>query len=152
MAPRQTSCGLRVDRTSLDLLCPSAQPTVNGAVAIGVVEYAERRAEIAYLERPLPASPGLLRLAEPVRPTEIFRFAAPCQQSACEHWSGADCKLIRRIVQFVPPVSESLPRCHIRTQCRWYAEQGRPACLRCPSVVTQDEAPTPAMRHAALPQ
>ncbi len=34
------------------------------------------------------------------------------------------------------PVVSGLPRCAIRPTCRWFREQGRAACIRCPQVVT----------------
>ncbi len=133
------------------LLCPSAQPTMAGAVAIGVVDHTGKRPEVAYLEQPLPVDDALLAMAAPIRPTEVFRFAAPCQTSACSHWSGEECKLVDRIVDLIPVASLLLPTCRIRPECRWFSQEGRAACTRCPHVVTQNERPTRAMRIAATP-
>ena len=133
------------------LLCPSAQPQTPGAVAIGVVDHSQDSPEVGYLESPVPVTEDLLRLTGTVRPTEIFRFAAPCQTSACSHWSGRDCTLVGRIVKLIPPASLKLPTCRVRPECRWYAQSGRSACVRCPSVVTQNEDPDDAMREAATP-
>jgi hypothetical protein len=132
-------------------LCPSAQPTAPGAVALGVVDHTGTAPEVAYLDEPVPVSESLLALAEPLRPTELFRFAARCERSACRHWTGATCSLAARIVEQLPVASSELPRCTVRADCRWFAEQGRTACLRCPQIVTQNEAPTAAMRDAAAP-
>jgi len=134
------------------LLCPSAQPTMESAVAIGVVDRDGGEPEVAYLEKPLPVNDDLLALAGPVRPTEVFRFAAPCQTSACSHWNGEDCKLVDRIVDIIPPASLLLPTCRIRPECRWFAQAGRAACTRCPRVVTQNEWPSDEMRLAATPR
>jgi len=125
---------------------------MDGARAIGVVVHCTEPPEVAYLERPLPVSDELLEMAVPLRPTEVFRFAAPCQKGSCGHWSGSDCNLARRIVRLLPQASIALPKCNIRTQCRWYAQEGRAACGRCPYVVTQNESPSDAMRTAALPE
>jgi hypothetical protein len=133
-------------------LCPSAQPELGNAVAFGLVDHTADPPEVAYLERPLPISDELLELAGPLKPTEIFRFAAPCQTSACSHWNGSACKLATRIVQLLPAAHSSLPRCNIRSACRWYAQEGRKACERCPLVVTQNEIPSDAMREAATPK
>jgi hypothetical protein len=134
-----------------DLLCPSAQPNMHGALAIGVVDHRRDPPEISYLEAPQPVTDDLLRMVEPIRPTEIFRFAAPCQTSACSHWSGSDCQLIDRVVKLIPVASLHLPTCRIRPECRWYAQAGRSACVRCSRVVTQNEDPDEAMRGAASP-
>ena len=133
-------------------LCPSAQPDLASAIAIGVVDHANESPEVAYLERPLPVSDELLELANPVQPTQVFRFAAPCQTGRCSHWSGTDCKLVTRIVRLVPAVTAELPRCNIRSECRWFAQEGRLACARCPLVVTQNELPSDVMREAAKPK
>ena len=34
------------------------------------------------------------------------------------------------------PVVDALPSCSIRNTCRWFADQERAACVRCPQVVT----------------
>jgi len=36
----------------------------------------------------------------------------------------------------LPEVVDSLPVCTIRPQCRWFRQEGRAACLRCPQIVT----------------
>ena len=133
-------------------LCPSAQPDMAGAVAIGVVDHSGEQPSTQYLEQPLPVTEELLALASPVRPTEVFRFAAPCQTSACSHWDGSDCQLVTRIVDLIPAASLLLPTCRIRADCRWFAQAGREACRRCPHVVTQNEHPSRAMRRAATPK
>jgi hypothetical protein len=135
-----------------ELLCPSAQPTTPGAVAFGVVDHTGAAPEVAYLDAPVAVSDALLALAEPLQPTEVLRFASRCEGSACRHWTGAACSLAARIVERLPVASGELPRCTVRAACRWFAEQGRAACLRCPQVVTQNEAPSDAMRTAAEPR
>src|SRR5436305_1818361 len=57
----------------------------------------------------------------------------------------------RRTVAFVPPVVESLPPCRIRPSCRWFAEQGKHVCFRCPVIVTDNYVPSPAVAAAAQP-
>jgi len=125
---------------------------MQGAVAIGVVDHTADAPQVAYLERPLQVTAELLEMAQPLKPTEIFRFVAPCQTDACSHWNGSECELAMRVVQLIPAASLSLPRCHIRTRCRWYTQEGRTACERCPNIVTQNESPSDAMREAATPK
>ena len=133
-------------------LCPSAQPATPGAMAIGVVDHAREEPEVAYLDEPVPVTDELLAMTGDVKPTQVFRFAAPCQTSACAHWDSARCTLVERIVQLVPAAALLTPTCRIRANCRWFTQRGRGACLRCPGVVTQDEWPTDTMRLAAAPQ
>lgn len=132
-------------------LCPSAQPDWEGAVAIGVVGGTVDEPRITPLERPLPVTPELLQLAEPVTPSEVFRFAAPCLCEGCGHFEGSTCNLAAKIVRMVRPAGDALPACDIRPRCRWFRQEGRDACLRCPLVVTADAHPSPEILVAADP-
>jgi hypothetical protein len=131
--------------------CPSAPASIPGAFAFGVVDHTSSPPEVMYLEEPLPVDETLVALSAPLEPREIFRFSAPCQTSACTHWSGHDCQLVERIVRLVPAASLVTPPCQVRTTCRWFAQAGRSACVRCAHVVTKDENPTDTMRAAATP-
>jgi hypothetical protein len=132
-------------------LCPSAQPEMNDSVVFGIVGGTVDQPRVAYLAEPQPVSPELLGLSAPVEPTEVFRFAAPCAEHACQHFDGSRCRLVQRIVGFVAPVSDGLPPCRIRPACRWWQEEGREACMRCPLVVTEDYQPSVQLAQAADP-
>jgi hypothetical protein len=129
-------------------MCPSAPPEIEGAVAFGVVDHSADTPEVLYFEEPLPVTPELLALASPLRPTEVFRFGATCQQRGCAHWGGKTCNLAERIVDGIEPGTLA-PICQLRPTCRWFAERGARACVRCAAIVTQDERPTEAIREAA---
>ncbi len=118
-----------------DITCPSAHPG-EGSVVFGVVIKTETDRRVGYLNEAKPATPETLALAGPVRPTEVFRIAAPCATHACKHYDGKDCTLARRIVQRLEPVVSGLPPCRIRSTCRWFHQEGKNACLRCPQVIT----------------
>jgi hypothetical protein len=135
----------------LSLLCPSAEPGMPGSLAIGIVGGTADEPRLRHLERPLPVTEQLLALAEPVRPTEVFRFAAPCARGACPNFQSGRCSLATRIVRLLPPVTGGLPPCQIRPHCRWWREEGKAACLRCPQVVTDDYNPTDRMRLVSDP-
>ena len=138
------------DRPSA-LLCPSAQPEMKGAVAIGIVGGTPEDPCVRPLEQPMPATPELLMLAEPVTPTEVFRFAAPCLCAGCAHFADSTCQFAAKLVRMVPRASQGLPECDIRPRCRWFAQEGREACLRCPQVVTDGVQMSPELRLAADP-
>ncbi len=123
-----------------------------GAEMFGLVDHEGATPVVQFLEQPVPVTPELLQLAEPLRPTEVFRFAAPCQGDRCSHWDGAECKLVDQIVELLPVASLTLPPCKVRIDCRWFAQRGRQACQRCPQVVTQNEEPSEEMRAAAEPR
>jgi hypothetical protein len=103
---------------------------------LGVVSGSAEAPRVAYLNAHVPATPEILAMAGPVEPTRVLRLAARCEETKCTHFDGARCQLAARIVAMLPEVVETLPPCAIRPTCRWYAEEGRPACLRCPQIVT----------------
>jgi hypothetical protein len=132
-------------------LCPSAGPQWRDSVAIGVVGGTAEQPRVRHLEEPIPVTPELLALAEPVEPTEVFRFAAPCLGRGCGHFGESRCRLASKVVRMLPTAVDDLPACQIRPRCRWFLQEGADACLRCPLVATHDANPSPAMRAAADP-
>ncbi|MCD6029294.1 MAG: hypothetical protein K0S78_1468 [Thermomicrobiales bacterium] len=132
-------------------LCPSAPPQVGTGVAFGVVGGTAEAPRLGYLADLLPITAELLALTDPVNPTEVFRFAAPCAGSACVHFDGANCRLAQRIVQLLPDVVERLPPCRLRPACRWWRQEGAAACVRCPQVVTESPHASEPFRQAANP-
>jgi hypothetical protein len=132
------------------LLCPSAQPDMQGCRVLGVVGGTAETPQVAYVNQHLAVSEELLASTAPVKPTEVLRFAAHCEGSACRHFDGTNCNLATRIVQILPAVVDSLPPCLIRPDCRWYQQEGRAACMRCPQVITETCEPTEEFRRAAL--
>ena len=131
--------------------CPSAQHDWDGSVAIGVMGGTATEPRMTHLAEPLPVGEQLLALSAPVTPTEVFRFAAPCMQGACVHFRNEQCGLVTQIVQLLPRVAETVPRCAIRPHCRWWRQEGRDACLRCSQVVTDNFYPSSEMVAAATP-
>lgn len=143
---------MRKLKEDVPTLCPSAQPEMDDSVAFGVVSGTVEEPRLLHFAEPQPVTDELLALAQPVRPTEVFRFAAPCAGHACQHFDGANCQLATRIVQILPAVTSSLPPCTLRAECRWWQQEGRAACLRCPQVVTLDYAASDSMTQAATPE
>lgn len=131
-------------------LCPSAQAELPGARIFGVVAGTVDEPRVAYLNQSLPATPELLQIAEPARPGEVFRIAATCVGTGCRHYDGTNCQLAKRTVELLPVVVEALPPCRVRPQCRWWLQEGKAACLRCPQVVTECYEATPRMARAAM--
>lgn len=137
---------------SRPVLCPSAQPEITGSVVFGVIAGAADNARVTWIDEPVPVTSELLALTAPVHPTQVLRIAAPCQEKACCHFNGTDCRLATRLVQLMPAVVESLPPCRIRPDCRWFRQEGSAACRVCPQVVTYCVEPSPAMNAAATPE
>ena len=132
-------------------LCPSSVPEAPGAVVIGVVGGSVDRPRVRYLDVPAPVTDELLQLTGPVAATEVLRIAAPCIGSACRHFADRQCALAAKAARLLPQVTNDLPECAIRPECRWFGQEGKAACLRCPQVIREDVRPSPQMRLAADP-
>jgi hypothetical protein len=124
---------------------------MEGGVVFGVVGGMAERPRLAYLVEPRPINDEILALTGSVAPTVIFRIGAPCAGHACRHFDGSECLLATRIVQLLPPVVDGLPPCRLRPDCRWWQQEGRAACLRCPQVVTDTYDPPELIRRVADP-
>jgi hypothetical protein len=136
---------------SARLMCPSAQPEMDDSLVLGVLEETPSGQRLAWLEEPQPVTQQLLSMTGEVDPRNIFRFAARCEEKKCVHFDGKNCRLATRIVQILPRAVEALPACSIRAECRWYQQEGKSACFRCPQVITHLENPSAQMLQAATP-
>ena len=131
--------------------CPSARPEVGNSSVFGVVTGTVEEAHITYLSQPLPVTEQLIALSAPVTPTEVFRIAAPCVGNGCQHFDGASCRLAARVTQHLSAVAENLPPCAIRRDCRWWQQEGKAACIRCPQIITDNYNPTEEICQVAAP-
>jgi len=129
--------------------CPSAQADAKGARIFGMLTGAPDARRVGYLTETQPISEKLLALSGPAKPTELFRIAAPCATNECKHFKGNVCTLAQRIVEGLAPVVNALPPCQIRPTCRWFRQEGRNACLRCPLVVTDKPNAAPEEKRIA---
>jgi len=122
------------------IFCPSAQPGLSQSMVLGIVGEGRNGGSVSYLAKPVAVTDGAIVAftGSPVQPTQVFRFAAPCEKSGCNNWSGSSCSVAQRVVQILPAVVSELPDCKLRPSCRWFRQEGSPACLRCPQVITDD--------------
>ena len=130
-------------------LCPSAQPGMDECRVLGVVQREGPAPMLIYLNQHLPATPDILAMAAPLKPTEVFRLAATCAEHKCPHFDGADCRLATRVVQILPAMVDTLPPCIIRKECRWYSQEGGAACKRCPEITTVSYDLSPQVREVS---
>jgi hypothetical protein len=137
--------------STASLLCPSARPDMDDSVVYGVVCGSVEEPRVGYLVQPQTVTKELLALANPASPTEVFRFAAPCAGTRCQHFDGSDCRLVTRIVQLLPKVVDGLPPCRIRSQCRWWHQEGKAACRRCPAIISESYQESDTLRQVAEP-
>lgn len=136
--------------TPAELLCPSALGHPGASVLIGVVGGTPEAPRVTPTEVALEVTPELLELAAPVSPSEVFRFASKCQGCACPHFSNDACQLAVRSVEILSEVTDKLPHCAIRPQCRWFRQEGPAICRRCPQIVTDQYRPSEEMLRVVL--
>jgi hypothetical protein len=139
------------NRSTISLMCPSADTDMSDSVIFGIVVGTPETPHVVHLDRVKPIPPELLALDAPVKPTEIFRIAATCIETGCEHFDGTNCRLTSRIVTGLPAVTDRLPACAIRATCRWWHQEGSPACLRCQQVVRDNYIASDELIHAIDP-
>ena len=132
-------------------LCPSARPEWENSTVFGVVTGTVEGPRVTYLNQRQPVTDELMALSGSVTPTEVFRIAAPCAGKGCQHFDGRDCRLAMRIVQQLPTVAQELPPCSIRRDCRWWQQEGKAACMRCPQVITDNYNPSELIHEVATP-
>jgi hypothetical protein len=141
-----------VARAEQPLKCPSAQPGMGGVQILGVISRDAAEPRLAYLDEAVPAAPGTLEIAAPLDVSQVFRLSARCEASKCTHFDGRDCQLAVRIANMLPEVVDHLPACNIRPDCRWFRQEGRAACVRCPQIVTgTDDADERLRKVAGVP-
>jgi hypothetical protein len=133
------------------LMCPSADTKMPNGVIFGIVAGTATEPYLVHLDRAIPVPLALLALDAPVQPTEIFRIAATCSESACQHFDGANCRLSQRIVAELPTVTAQTPACAIRSTCRWWHQEGKAACLRCQQIVRDNYIASEQLIHAIDP-
>lgn len=114
--------------------CPSGAMDKPESIVLGV--RSQDDGSVAYLDEPVPAAEVLSLVPEGIEPRRILRFASHCE-SSCANRVGSECGLIQRISAVpAPPHAATVPRCHLRTKCKWWNQVGVEACHRCPAVST----------------
>jgi hypothetical protein len=135
--------------------CPSAQPDMHEARVFGLMSGTADQPRVAYLKQEAVIPASAVPDTGGLKAIEVFRFAARCEEGRCAQYADGRCSLGQRLVEGLDEVVDSLPSCTIRPTCRWYAEQGRAVCLRCPQVVTlvptSKDRTDKLSRAAALP-
>ncbi|KGS04266.1 hypothetical protein [Burkholderia sp. ABCPW 111] len=121
--------------------CPSAPAESASAVLGAVME----GGTVAYISPKIPISSELLDglRANGVPVENRVRFLGPCLGGKCAQWAGYRCGLVDAIVKEPAVLStpvEGLPKCGIRSTCRWYAQHASAACMQCPVVIYEPRA------------
>jgi hypothetical protein len=126
------------ENTAHQTTCPSGR-CLEGATLLGIVGV---NGEVGYITPRIVVDATFVARAEQQRKPETrFRFAEPCVEHECVHWTGNRCGLIHQVLDSpaaalrIMTQSKALPDCVIRRSCRWFAQVGARACAICPQVV-----------------
>ena len=119
-------------------LCPSSRCR-DGALLLGIVG---SDGVVGYVRPPLRVGAEFVEAAEHQArtPEHRFRFAAPCLEKGCAHWSGTRCGVIDQAEAASTATAadkyadSSLPDCDLRPSCRWFEQIGVRACSVCPQI------------------
>ncbi|MGW3150702.1 hypothetical protein ACWDG1_39880 [Streptomyces sp. NPDC001177] len=115
--------------------CPSGAAYAPESVVLGVRAGTDGR--VSYLAEPVPAAEVLPLVPPDIEPRRVLRFASHCV-AECVNRRGTDCTLIERVVAAYPAAASGpLPQCHLRADCKWWAQAGIAACRRCPAIATR---------------
>lgn len=93
---------------------------------------------MTYLSDEVPVTQEVLDMAAPLQPDAVFRFAGRCMGNACPQFDGKNCEVAKRVLTDYEAVVDTLPVCRLRPTCRWWHQEGKAACLRCPQVIRLD--------------
>lgn len=124
---------------SAPALCPSSR-CEEGNILLGLVNAQGR---IDFLADRVEIDAKFVEVAKEGRPPEQrFRFSSPCLKRGCEKWDGERCGVAKVLQQRAPELlpaepEAALPRCSIRSACRWHGEYGDSICFTCSWVITE---------------
>ncbi|MDF2933771.1 MAG: hypothetical protein K0R36_3102 [Chryseobacterium sp.] len=70
-----------------------------------------------------------------------FRFTGKCVEKGCSQWNHEEskCSLSKKVQDFDASSIKNLSFCPIRSQCRWYSQDGENACFSCNEVTRNME-------------
>jgi len=123
-----------LDKEKDELLCPSAR-CEEGHILIGMVR---EDASVGYIPQRLKVDKNFARKANhDGKAEQRFRFASPCVKSGCQQWTNGQCGVVEDVtVELTSHQTHDLPKCSIRSECRWFAQRSIEACRVCSWVVT----------------
>jgi hypothetical protein len=70
-----------------------------------------------------------------------FRFTGKCVEKGCTQWDKEEskCSLSRKVQNLDFHKEKGLVFCPIRSQCRWFSQDGKEACFSCNEVTRNME-------------
>jgi hypothetical protein len=70
-----------------------------------------------------------------------FRFTGKCVEKGCAQWNNEEskCSLSKKVQDLDTIKSTELSFCPIRSQCRWFSQDGNDACFSCNEITRNME-------------
>jgi hypothetical protein len=118
-------------------MCPSYLGKV-GAQLFGVVS---KEGKVQFIT-PLAVTEDFLQQNKDKNNLEQrFRFTGKCVEKGCAQWNKEEskCSLSRKVQNLDFHKETELAFCPIRSQCRWFSQDGKEACFSCNEVTRNME-------------
>jgi hypothetical protein len=115
-------------------LCPSYVGKV-GAQLFGVVN---KDGKVQFIT-PLTVTEDFIQKNDNLE--QRFRFTGKCVEKGCAQWNQEEskCSLSKKVQNLEVSRSSALSFCPIRSQCRWFSQDGNDACFSCNEITRNME-------------
>lgn len=125
---------MEADFNSSKKMCPSYVGKV-GAQLFGVVN---KDGRVQFIT-PLTVTEEFIQQNDHLE--QRFRFTGKCVEKGCAQWDNEEskCSLSKKVQDLDMTKSTELIFCPIRSQCRWFSQDGNEACFSCNEVTRNME-------------
>ncbi|PZU20459.1 MAG: hypothetical protein DI622_07955 [Chryseobacterium sp.] len=125
---------MEADFNSSKKMCPSYVGNV-GAQLFGVVN---KDGRVQFIT-PLTVTEEFIQQNDHLE--QRFRFTGKCVEKGCTQWDNEEskCSLSKKVQELDMTKSTELIFCPIRSQCRWFSQDGNEACFSCNEVTRNME-------------
>lgn len=115
-------------------MCPSYVGKV-GAQLFGVVN---KDGKVQFIT-PLAVTEEFIQQNDNLE--QRFRFTGKCVEKGCAQWDNEEskCSLSKKVQNLETIKNTELSFCPIRSQCRWFSQDGKNACFSCNEVTRNME-------------
>ncbi|MCE3075117.1 hypothetical protein [Chryseobacterium gwangjuense] len=115
-------------------MCPSYVGKV-GAQLFGVVN---KDGKVQFIT-PLTVTEEFIQQNDNLE--QRFRFTGKCVEKGCAQWDNEEskCSLSKKVQNLETIKNTELSFCPIRSQCRWFSQDGKNACFSCNEVTRNME-------------
>ena len=125
---------MEADFHSSKKMCPSYVGKV-GAQLFGVVN---KDGKVQFIT-PLTVTEEFIQQNDHLE--QRFRFTGKCVEKGCAQWDNEEskCSLSKKVQDMGMIKNTTLSFCPIRSQCRWFSQDGNGACFSCNEITRNME-------------